>query len=92
MNNSVNITSVLILSFLVSILSAYCALLGFLDENLYSSVISTGVFKIAFMPGTISQDIITIASSVFMIILIALYIKKKVGCNLGDNVVQIENA
>jgi len=67
----------LIFSFLASILSTYCALLGVLDKNLYSSVISTGVFKIAFMPGTISQDIITIASSVFMIILIVLYLKQK---------------
>ena len=76
MNNK-NAMSVLILSFLVSILSIYCALSGFLDKNLYGSIISTGVFKIAFMQGTVAQDIISIVSSVFMIILIALYIKKK---------------
>jgi hypothetical protein len=76
MNNR-NATSVLILSLLTSILSIYCALFGFLDENLYGSVISTGVFKIAFMPGTISQDIIAIISSVVMITLITLYIKQK---------------
>ena len=72
-----NETSVLILSFLTSILSIYCALLGLFNENLYGSVISTGIFKIVFMPGTISQDIITVASSVLMITLIALYIKRK---------------
>ena len=76
MNNR-NTTSVLILSFLVSILSIYCALLGLFNENLYGSVISTGIFKIVFMPGTISQDIITIVSSFLMIILIVLYIKRK---------------
>ncbi|MCL2168338.1 MAG: hypothetical protein FWH59_04350 [Lentimicrobiaceae bacterium] len=72
-----NSTNVLIISLIVSILSFYCALLGFLDENLYGSVIATGVFKISFLPGTISQDIITIVSSVIMLILIALYKKKK---------------
>jgi len=51
--------------------------MGFLDKNLYESVILTGVFKIAFMPGTVSQDIISIVSSVLMIILIALYTKQK---------------
>ena len=76
MNNK-NTTSVLIISFLISILSAYCALLGFLDENLYGSIISTGVFKASFMPGTVSQDIITIATSVIMLILIALYARWK---------------
>ena len=72
-----NETSVLILSFLTSILSIYCVLLGFLDENLYGSVILTGIFKIAFTPGIISQDIIAIISSVLMLILIALYVKQK---------------
>jgi hypothetical protein len=72
-----NIRILLIISFLVSILSACCALLGFLDENLYGSVISTGVFKLSFMVGTISQDMVTIASSVIMMIFIVLYLKQK---------------
>ncbi|MFV0588783.1 hypothetical protein [Bacteroides reticulotermitis] len=72
-----NSASVLIISLLVSILSAYCALSGFLDENLYGSVISTGIFKIPFMAGTISQDIVSIVSSVLMLTLIVLYIKHK---------------
>ena len=76
MNNK-NTTSVLITSFLISILSIYCALLGFLDKDLYGNVISTSVFKTSFMPGTISQDIITIISSVIMLVLIALYKKRK---------------
>jgi len=69
--------SLLIISIIVSILSAYCAIRGFIDENLYNSVISTGAFKPAYMAGTISQDIITIASSVIMIILAAVYNKRK---------------
>jgi len=72
-----NSTSVLITSFLISILSIYCALSGFLDKNLYGNVVSTGVFKISFMAGTISQDFITIASSSIMLVLIALYKKQK---------------
>ena len=76
MNNK-NATSVLIISLLVSILSAYCALLGFLDENLYGNVILTGVFKTSFMAGAISQDITAIVSSIIMLIIIALYMKQK---------------
>lgn len=72
-----NSTSVLIISLLVSILSGYCVISGFLDENLYGSVISTGIFKIPFMAGTISQDIVSIVSSVIMLILIVLYMKHK---------------
>lgn len=72
-----NTRGILIISFFVSVLSAYCALMGFCDKSLYGDVISTGVFKMSFMAGTISQDIITIASSVLMMILIALYGKSK---------------
>lgn len=75
--NHKNSTSVLVIALLVSIISAYCALLGFLDKDLYGSIISTRVFKISYMAGTISQDIVTIASSVIMLTLIGLYIKYK---------------
>jgi hypothetical protein len=76
MNNQ-NTKIVLIISFFVSVLSAYCSLLVFLDKNIYGNVVSTGAFKMSFMAGTISQDIITIVSSVVMMILIALYHKRK---------------
>jgi len=72
-----NEKSVLIISLIISILSTYCAIRGFADENLYGSTISTGVFKMAYMAGTISQDIITIISSAIMILLIVLYRKCK---------------
>lgn len=75
--NHKNSTGLLVIALLVSIISAYCALLGFLDKDVYSSVISTGVFKISYMAGTISQDIVTIASSVIMLTLIVLYLKHK---------------
>lgn len=70
-----NSTGVLVIALVVSIISAYCALLGFLDEDLYGSAIFTGVFKISYMAGTVSQDVVTIASSVIMLTLIVLYIK-----------------
>jgi hypothetical protein len=44
---------------------------------LYGGIISTGVLKPIFIPGTISQDIVIIISSVIMIILVALYSKYK---------------
>jgi len=72
-----NSKGVLIISLLVAVLSACCAILGFWDKNLYGSVIETGVFKMAFMPGTISQDIVSIVSSISMMCLIVLYIKSK---------------
>lgn len=75
--NHKNPTGVLVIALLVSIISACCALLGFLDKSLYGSVISTGVFKISYMAGTISQDIVTIGSSVIMLALIVLYIRSK---------------
>lgn len=68
---------VLVISVVITILSAYCAIRGFVDESLYSNIISTGVFKMAFMPGTTSQDIITIISTPIMLILVALYSKRK---------------
>ena len=68
---------VLIISLLVSILSAYCAIMGFIDKNLYGNIISTGVFKMVYMAGTISQDIITIFSSITLIILVIFYMKTK---------------
>jgi len=68
-------SSVLMISFLVSIMSLFSALLGFFYKNLYENVILTGVFKTTFVPGTISQDIIAIASSFIMFILILLYLK-----------------
>jgi hypothetical protein len=71
--------SVLVASFLVAVLSACCAILGFFDKNLYDSVIATGVFKISFMPGTISQDLVTIAASILMMFLIVVYLKSKDG-------------
>jgi len=75
--NNTNTTSVLVISFAVSILSACCAILGIWDETLYGNVIATGVFKMSFMAGTISQDIVAIVTSVVMIVLVALYIRRK---------------
>jgi hypothetical protein len=72
-----NAKSVLIISLLVSVLSIFCALLGFLNENLYGNVISTGVFKTSFIPGAISYDITAIVSSIIIFILIVFYIKNK---------------
>ena len=72
-----NTKTVLVISLITSVLAAYCAIRGFLDENLYGGIISTGVFKPAYMAGTISQDYITIASAVIMIILVALYSSRK---------------
>jgi hypothetical protein len=69
----------LIISLLVSILSIYCALLGFLDKNLYGNIIETGVFKYSFLPGTISQDFVAIVSSILMIFLVILYARKEDG-------------
>jgi len=68
---------VLIISILISILSAYSAVRGFIDSDLYGNIISTGIFKPVYMAGTISQDIITMISSVVMILLVILYIKQK---------------
>lgn len=72
-----NEKAVLIISLIISILSAYCAIRGFMDKNLYSGIISTGVFKMVYMSGTVSQDIITIVSSAIIIILAVLYSKWK---------------
>jgi len=72
-----NEKTVLIISLIISVLSAYSAIRGFIDEDLYGGIISTGVFKPVYMAGTISQDIITIASSAIMIVLAVLYIKRK---------------
>jgi hypothetical protein len=72
-----NSTFVLVVSFIVAILSAYCAIRGFVDDGLYGNIIETGVFKMAYMSGTISQDIIAIASSVVMVILAVLYARSK---------------
>ena len=69
--------SVLILALLISILSCYCALRGFADQSLYGSTISTGVFKMEFMPGTISQDSIAIAMAPITVLLLVLYSRKK---------------
>ena len=76
MNNK-NEKTVLIISVIIAVLSAYSAIRGFLDERLYGGILSTGVFKPAYMAGTISQDIITIASSVVMVVLAAIYVKWK---------------
>lgn len=72
-----NDKAVLIISLVITILSAYCAIRGFVDKSLYGNIIATGVFKAAFMPGTISQDIITIISATVMLVLIVLYNKNK---------------
>jgi len=68
---------VLVISIIISILSAYSAIRGFVDENLYGDIIATGVFKPVYMAGTISQDMITIVSSVIMIFLVMFYVKRK---------------
>jgi hypothetical protein len=72
-----NSTFILVVSFFIAVLSAYCAIRGFVDDSLYGNIIETGVFRMAYMSGTISQDIITIASSIAMLILIPLFIRRK---------------
>jgi len=68
---------VLIISLLILVMSAYCAVQGFMDDSLYGNVIETGVFKMAYMAGTVAQDMITITASAAMVILITLYCKSK---------------
>ena len=65
------------MSMIVSVLSFYSAVRGFADESLYGGIISTGIFKQVFAAGTISQDIVTIISSVMIIILVVLYNRYK---------------
>jgi len=68
-----------VMSIIIAVLSAYSAILGFVDDGLYGGIIATGAFRPAFMGGTVAQDIITIASSIIVIVLSAIYVKKKDG-------------
>jgi len=68
---------VMIIALVVAVLSAFSAILGFVDEGLYGAVIETGVFVPDFMPGTVSQDIVAIASAVLMFVLVIFYLKRK---------------
>lgn len=68
------ITSVM--SLILSVLALYASTISLLDKGIYNSVLSSGIYTKALMPGTISQDIISVAAAVILAVLSIVFLKR----------------
>ncbi len=61
---------------ILSLLALFASLEGLLNKSIYTDVISTGVFSKALMPGTFSQDIISVLAALILALLSVIFLKR----------------
>lgn len=64
------------MALLISILSVYAAWKGLFDKRLYADVVATGIFPTILIPGTFSQDLISLLSGIILALLSLWFLRQ----------------
>lgn len=65
---------VAVLAIVMSVLAIFAALAGILDDGIYDQAIATGIHSEDLMPGTLSQDIVSVAAAALLILLAVAFL------------------
>jgi hypothetical protein len=66
-----------IFSFIIAFFALFASVYSLISDEIYENAIQSGVFNGILLPGTFSQDIITVPVSISLLILCTIYLKKR---------------